>query len=246
MALSHSTSISTSTSTQNLDSTPIPTLAAQEATVRIPPSAGPGPTITPNSPSSSSLTSPNRLVNNYKHRQSAPSTASSKQSRAGLLNFAALAREKTSSAIASFSEPALRNRPSSNSLYRSAQSSPTSTSPSPITPSRSAEPQASPQETSESSSLNSTSTAPSSQTSADTASASSGQRQSLLETNPPSQAYSNTATDTPTPITFLPSANYNKMHQTSSRLLRMTSDDRPFTRVGANGTLDRSVCKADI
>jgi hypothetical protein len=30
--------------------------------------------------------------------------------------------------------------------------------------------------------------------------------------------------------------NSNKMHQTSSRLLRMTSDDRPFTRVRKNHT----------
>jgi hypothetical protein len=29
----------------------------------------------------------------------------------------------------------------------------------------------------------------------------------------------------------VPQGNHNKMHQTSSRLLRMTSDDRPFTRV---------------
>jgi hypothetical protein len=58
-------------------------------------------------------------------------------------------------------------------------------------------------------------------------------RQSLLETDPPSQAYSNTATDTPAPIQLPRSDHSNKMHQTSSRLLRMTSDDRPFTRVRA-------------
>jgi hypothetical protein len=58
----------------------------------------------------------------------------------------------------------------------------------------------------------------------------------LLETDPPSQAYSNTATDTPAPITFGSQGNHNKMHQTSSRLLRMTSDDRPFTRVSIMAT----------
>ncbi|TVY83591.1 Developmental regulator flbA, partial [Lachnellula suecica] len=221
---------------QTPSSTSIPPPAiAQEAAVRTSPTAGPSPSTTPpafsptspNSPRAN--TSPNRLANSYKHRQAAPSTSSSKQSRT-LLTFAALAREKTTSAIASFSEPALRTRPSSSSLYRSAQTSPTSTSPSTVSPSRSPESQASPQERFESASPNTTSTTSLSQTKFDTASAASSQRQSLLETDPPSQAYANTASNTPPPITFVPPGNYNKMHQTSSRLLRMTSDDRPFTR----------------
>ncbi|TVY87608.1 Developmental regulator, partial [Lachnellula willkommii] len=180
-------------------------------------------TSTSNSPPLDPLTSHNPPpVNTLKHhRQSTQSTSLLRQNRAGILNFAALARDKTTSAIASFSEPTPRNRPSSNSLYRAAQSSPTSPPPNLISPPRSGE--ASPQETPESLGLSTTSTNPPSQTRTDTSSASSRFRQSLLETNPPSQAYSNTATNTPAP-------HLNKMHQTSSRLLRMTTDDRPFTR----------------
>ncbi|KAK3307027.1 regulator of G protein signaling domain-containing protein [Chaetomium strumarium] len=50
----------------------------------------------------------------------------------------------------------------------------------------------------------------------------------LLVGNPPSQPYSETDPSLPEP-TRLPGLD-NKMHQTSSRLLRMTDDDRPFTR----------------
>jgi hypothetical protein len=45
----------------------------------------------------------------------------------------------------------------------------------------------------------------------------------------------------------VPSSSENKMHQTSSRLLRMTDDDRPFTKVGrrpgASAFLQRSTCR---
>ena len=53
--------------------------------------------------------------------------------------------------------------------------------------------------------------------------------QSSLAKDPPSQPYSETDRNQPLPI-LLPRID-NKMHQTSSRLLRMTDDDRPFTRV---------------
>jgi hypothetical protein len=52
---------------------------------------------------------------------------------------------------------------------------------------------------------------------------------SLLK-DPPSQPY--TATDPNRPLPIHGSRVDNKMHQTSSRLLRMTDDDRPFTKVG--------------
>lgn len=45
-----------------------------------------------------------------------------------------------------------------------------------------------------------------------------------------SQPYSKTDATQPPPIRLPPRTN-NKMHQTSSRLLRMTDDDRPFTKV---------------
>lgn len=47
--------------------------------------------------------------------------------------------------------------------------------------------------------------------------------------NPPSQPYSETDPSRPEPT--LVGRLDNKMHQTSSRLLRMTDDDRPFTKV---------------
>jgi hypothetical protein len=56
---------------------------------------------------------------------------------------------------------------------------------------------------------------------------SSGTRPLLKD--PPSQPYSETDRNQPLPIHGSPVD--NKMHQTSSRLLRMTDDDRPFTKV---------------
>jgi len=47
--------------------------------------------------------------------------------------------------------------------------------------------------------------------------------------DPPSQPYSETDPTRPPPI--YGTRQDNKMHQTSSRLLRMTDDDRPFTKV---------------
>lgn len=47
--------------------------------------------------------------------------------------------------------------------------------------------------------------------------------------DPPSQPYSKTDPTRPPPIHV--TRQDNKMHQTSSRLLRMTDDDRPFTKV---------------
>jgi GTPase-activating protein SST2 len=172
----------------------------------------------------------NRQINNLKHHQPSLSSSSSKQNRGALFTLAALARDKTTNAIASLSEPSIRSRQSSSSLYRSAQSSPTSPSNNSNSLSKSADSQTSTQDNT--ASHNSSRTSSSTHTRSETQT-SSTTRQSLLETDPPSQAYSNTAADTPAPIVLHPhrSDNYNKMHQTSSRLLRMTSDDRPFTRV---------------
>jgi hypothetical protein len=178
----------------------------------------------------------NRQINNLKHHQSTLSTSSSKQNRGALFTLAALARDKTTNAIASLAEPSIRSRPSSSSLYRSAQSSPTS----PIANNSSSLPRLADSQTSvqdNTSSPNSNSTSSSTHTRSETLNPPTA-RQSLLETDPPSQAYSNTASDTPAPIVLPRSDNYNKMHQTSSRLLRMTSDDRPFTRVRKNIRLD--------
>ncbi|CAG8973827.1 hypothetical protein HYALB_00005572 [Hymenoscyphus albidus] len=153
---------------------------------------------------------------NYKHRQSVLSTTSPKKNRSSLFNLAAtLARDKTNNAIASLSKPSiLGDRKSSSSLYLSAQNLSTSSLTHPSIPI--------------SDTIESLATDP--RPSPHPHPTSIQQQQSLLETNPPSQAYSHTSTDTPASIAFVPAANSNKMHQTSSRLLRMTSDDRPFTR----------------
>jgi hypothetical protein len=182
----------------------------------------------------------NRQVNNFKHRQSTLSTSSTKQNRGALSTLAALARDKTSNAIASFSEPSIRTRPSSGSLYRSAQSSPTFPSNNTNSLPRSADLQTSIQDNTSSHNSNSTSPSTLKHTRSETLN-SATTTQLLLETDPPSQAYSDTATDTPAPIVLPPPGNYNKMHQTSSRLLRMTSDDRPFTRV-STGLQEQSMC----
>jgi hypothetical protein len=168
-----------------------------------------------------------RQSHNYKHRQAALSTSSSRQNRPGFLTLAALARDKTTNAIASFSEPTIRSRPSSSSLYRSAQSSPTNSSNnSPLRSADSSREIDFPQTSS-----SNTSVSPSTLSRTETTHSALTRHQALLETNPPSQPYADTAADTPPPIPFPPPGHSNKMHQTSSRLLRMTSDDRPFTRV---------------
>ena len=58
----------------------------------------------------------------------------------------------------------------------------------------------------------------------------------LVLGNPPSKPYTETDPSLPEP-TLVSRLVDNKMHQTSSRLLRMTDDDRPFTKV--SGVVDR-------
>lgn len=193
------------------------------------------PAIT--SPSSKSEKSNRRSIS--RQRNSISTANPTKQNYPGLLGFAALARDRTTSAIASFAEPALRSRNSSNSLHRLSLASGSNNS------------LGSPSSTSSRSSgttlievecHSSDRPVPSRRASqASTIRARSPEaagslaehRHSLLETYPPSQAYENTSTNSPLPSVSLPSGNYNKMHQTSSRLLRMTDDERPFTRVSS-------------
>ncbi|APA05521.1 hypothetical protein sscle_01g002910 [Sclerotinia sclerotiorum 1980 UF-70] len=178
----------------------------------------------------SSANNNNTTTSNKQNRQS---TSSLKQNRSGLFTLAVLARDKTSNAIASLAEPALRSRLSSSNILDSNTDH--------ITPlkginnrSKSAESIASTREhIASSSSPSDNSTPATSNTIAENTPSVDflGRRQSLLGTHPPSQAYSNTAADTPPLIhPNRNTANSSKMHQTSSRLLRMTSDDRPFTR----------------
>ncbi|KAL5348355.1 hypothetical protein ACLOAV_006837 [Pseudogymnoascus australis] len=143
-----------------------------------------------------------RVRSNSKQRQSTLSTTSSRSSRTNLLTFAALARDKTTSAIANFSDPVTRAQVSrKNSHNRRTEKSPERKS----DPSRSISPP----------SKEAQSTTP---------------RSGLQDTEPPSQSYEDTDANTPTPRK-VGAPEQSTMHQTSSRLLRMTDDDRPFTRV---------------
>jgi GTPase-activating protein SST2 len=175
----------------------------------------------------------------FKNRQSTQSTTSSnKANRTGLFTLAALARDKTSSAIASFTDPTIRTRSSSGNLARQSASSSSIAIPSSPKTGRTSTTQDDDipkhQETPEVPRASTSTLSPTqnSRSQPSRGSSPSGQRQSLLDTDPPSQSYDTTDTNTPSPINFVPQSNYNKMHQTSSRLLRMTDDERPFTRVG--------------
>lgn len=232
MALSQSRPSSTTSLTNLPHITTSSHLISLEPSASVPVSSTPAPTLdstythTRSSPASiapadfSSLHGSRQpSSNNSANRQSTFSNFSTKQNRTGLFTLAQLARDKTTSAIASLSEPAVRNRPSYGSLNR-LQYSPAlssgNTSRSGHSQSNYFDPQ-----------IETEHPTSSSHTRSDTLT--SLNTRQLLETNPPSQAYSDTAADTPPTISH--SANHNKMHQTSSRLLRMTNDDRPFTRV---------------
>jgi hypothetical protein len=193
----------------------------------------------PDSPvrSSSSGDSVSRQAQAYKHRQSTQSTSSSRANRAGLFTLAALARDKTSSAIANLSDPTLRTRISSSSLSR--HSTISSGGDTPHSPSKGeiggsqeeVRIQSEKAEARRGSSSNPATQVPTLRPQPSRPSPPNNQRKSLLDTNPPSYSYENTETNTPSPTTTVPSGHYSKMHQTSSRLLRMTDDERPFTRV---------------
>ncbi|KAM3526198.1 hypothetical protein MY4038_006946 [Beauveria bassiana] len=113
------------------------------------------------------------------------------------------AKDRTQSAFASISEPILRPRHSNPGLARFTEGD----SLAPLT----------------SASIS----APSPSKSPSTDSLSSGEY-TLARRNPPAQAYVDTDASLPLPIRLR--RNDPKMHQTSSRLLRMTDDDRPYTR----------------
>lgn len=143
------------------------------------------------------------------------STSSTKVARTSILTFAALARDKTNSAIASFTEPTLRTRASGNfpnDLYTN-QSTPQAQSSSTSHQRRaSIIPQPPVQDYRRSSTLD-------------------------LKTSPIStQPYKDTVSNTPPP--HKQEQRGSSMHQTSSRLLRMTDDDRPFTRVSDDDSYD--------
>ncbi|KAK2626312.1 hypothetical protein QTJ16_004574 [Diplocarpon rosae] len=180
---------------------------------------------------SHSTTCPSSL---HRHRQSTfPFVAAPKLNRASLFTLATLARDRTSSAIASLSEPSIRRRASIGGSLRTAQSH--SASDPPQTRSSSSQPESRDNTRSKEQTRaargdsSSPLRTPSPHRGAEAQNADTLASPLSRETNPPSQAYADTLSDTPAPVRW-PLALHNKMHQTSSRLLRMTEDDRPFTR----------------
>lgn len=138
----------------------------------------------------------------------------------GFFAFAASAIDRTQTAIATISDPSVRHK---RSLSRLSITGDPATYPRGAEPStdkttryRPASIVSSPSSANLLSPLPTISKFPSSQT-------------NLAPESPYSQPYSATDPSQPRPI-LLPRVD-NKMHQTSSRLLRMTDDDRPFTKV---------------
>ncbi|KAI0595075.1 regulator of G protein signaling domain-containing protein [Biscogniauxia sp. FL1348] len=147
----------------------------------------------------------------FRRHQLTPSISSSRsQKPTGLFAIAAAAFDKT---IANISEPTVRTRQSLSRLSV-ALDSPTSSEPS------------NSDRSSKNRSISTNSSSPSTPTLLTQLSDVGRSSQASLK-DPISKPYSETDATRPPPI--LLSAE-NKMHQTSSRLLRMTDDDRPFTR----------------
>lgn len=156
----------------------------------------------------------------YSHRHTASVSASvsrltlNQRSSSGFLAFAAAALDKTQSALANISEPSIRPRQSNGALARLSLLSSSNPNSEPTSPEKFHRLRSSSNQSLNSSYYLDGKLA----------------NQAALVNNPPSQPYSATDPTRPLPIRF-PSSSENKMHQTSSRLLRMTDDDRPFTKV---------------
>ncbi|KAJ4270101.1 hypothetical protein NW762_001774 [Fusarium torreyae] len=184
---------------------------------RSPPLAPPPPPP-PQPPSdiNSSATPAERVYVPYRPPQGHRHTASSvsrlnNRSSTSLFSLAAAAFDRTQNAIATISEPSIRPRQSSGALSRLSLLTSSSPSSEPSSPDK--------YHRLRSSSNQSLSSG----ANLDGKIAS----QALQANNPPSQPYTSTDPNHPPPIK---SSTANKMHQTSSRLLRMTDDDRPFTK----------------
>ncbi|KAK2051557.1 domain found in Dishevelled [Colletotrichum caudatum] len=155
----------------------------------------------------------------YRSHHHSPSTSSlhKLQRSGGLLGFAVSAIDKTQSAFAAFSsDQSARQRASSSAFGRASLTPDSASDYSPTLASPDKYPRyTSPSNYSSSSStLNHLEGKPPSQVS--------------LVQDIPSQPYSET--DPNRPLPYRQPSVESKMHQTSSRLLRMTDDDRPFTK----------------
>lgn len=147
------------------------------------------------------------------HRHTASSVSRlNNRSSTSLFALAASAFDRTQNAIAAISEPAIRPRQSSGALSRLSLLTSSSPSSEPSSPDKYHRLRSSSNQSLSSGAYLDSKVA----------------SQTLQANNPPSQPYTSTDPNLPPPIK---SSTANKMHQTSSRLLRMTDDDRPFTKV---------------
>lgn len=150
----------------------------------------------------------------HSHRHTVSVSRLNQRSSSGIFALAAAALDRTQNAIATISEPSIRPRHSNSTLSRLSLLSSSNPNSEPSSPDRKHRlKSASNQSLLSSANL-------------DSAIAS----QAPTAINPPSLPYSTTDPNLPPPIKSSP-VTANKMHQTSSRLLRMTDDDRPFTKV---------------
>ncbi|TEA10571.1 Developmental regulator flbA [Colletotrichum sidae] len=218
------TTTTPSTSASPRSTTPTPTATATAtATATTTPSASPT-TVSSNTNTASSSTdlyhvvSPTVNRQHYRSHHHSPSISSVQklQRSGGLLAFAAAAFDKTQSALATFSDQSVRQRASSSALGRASFT---------------------PDSASETASLGPLDKYPRYRSPSNYSSSSSSTlnqfegkypSQVSLVQDLPSQPYSET--DPNRPLPYRQPNIESKMHQTSSRLLRMTDDDRPFTK----------------
>ncbi|GKU00483.1 developmental regulator flba [Fusarium langsethiae] len=144
------------------------------------------------------------------HRHTSVSRLNNRSST-GLFALAASAFDRTQNAIAAISEPSVRPRQSSGALSRLSLLTSSSPSSEPSSPDKYHRLRSSSNQSLSSGATVDSKIAP----------------QALQANNPPSQPYATTDPNHPLPYKSSTAA---KMHQTSSRLLRMTDDDRPFTK----------------
>ncbi|KAK7427437.1 hypothetical protein QQZ08_006043 [Neonectria magnoliae] len=148
----------------------------------------------------------------HSHRHTVSVSRLNQRSSTSIFALAAAALDRTQNAIATISEPSIRPRPSNSTLSRLSLLPTSNSSSEPSSPDRKHRlKSASNQSLLSSANL-------------DGALASQGSAN-----HPLSQPYATADPNQPPPFKA-PPATANKMHQTSSRLLRMTDDDRPFTR----------------
>ncbi|KAM0344257.1 hypothetical protein ACHAPU_007783 [Fusarium lateritium] len=173
-----------------------------------------------NSSATSATTGPNANAPVYipyhpqhsHHRHTASSVSRlNNRSSSGLFALAASAFDRTQNAIAAISEPSIRPRQSSGALSRLSLLTSSSPSSEPPSPDKYHRLRSSSNQSLSSGAYLDSKIVP----------------QAPSANNPPSQPYTSTDPNLPPPIK---SSTANKMHQTSSRLLRMTDDDRPFTK----------------